>query len=258
MAQITLNSTGVASSGALALQSNGTTAAATIDTSQNLLVNTTNAGVGGLSVSVSKNINFAEDATQSYATLFRQSSSATLCLNYGYQIGNGADTWSSSIGTSTTRSSIAVGAGTLRFYTDTASTVVVGTNITPTERVRITSAGDVGIGTISPTYKLDVAGFSRGAIVHRTGSYSTGATTPSVSGVTVLYISNSSATTITNFTDGVNEQVIYLYFNDSNTTINRSNAYLAGGVNFVSTLGDMLVLMKNGSNWFEISRSVNA
>lgn len=36
MAQITLNSTGVASSGALALQSNGTTTAVTIDTSQNV------------------------------------------------------------------------------------------------------------------------------------------------------------------------------------------------------------------------------
>ena len=36
MAQITLNSTGVASSGTLALQSNGTTTAVTIDTSQNV------------------------------------------------------------------------------------------------------------------------------------------------------------------------------------------------------------------------------
>jgi hypothetical protein len=40
MAQITLNSTGVASSGALALQSNGTTTAVTIDTSQNVGIGT--------------------------------------------------------------------------------------------------------------------------------------------------------------------------------------------------------------------------
>ena len=40
MAQITLNSTGVASNGTLALQSNGTTTAVTIDTSQNVGVGT--------------------------------------------------------------------------------------------------------------------------------------------------------------------------------------------------------------------------
>jgi hypothetical protein len=267
-------------------------------------VNTTNAGVGGLSVSNSKNINFSESATSAYATLFRQNSSASLCLNYGYQIGAGANSWASSFAT-TARSSIAVGAGVIRFYTDASSTVAVGTDITPTERMRIDttgvnikgivnfeaisgssngwnvytytdnslrfnyngagadevtidSSGNVGIGNNSPTYKLDVAGFSRGAIVHRAASYNNGGTTLSVSGVTALFISNSSATTITNFTDGVNEQVIYLYFNDSNTTINRSNAYLAGGANFVSTRDDMLVLIKNGANWYEISRSANS
>jgi hypothetical protein len=40
MAQITLNSTGVASNGALVLQSNGTTAAVTVDTSQNVGIGT--------------------------------------------------------------------------------------------------------------------------------------------------------------------------------------------------------------------------
>jgi len=40
MAQITLNSTGVASSGALTLQSNGTTNAVTVDTSQNVGIGT--------------------------------------------------------------------------------------------------------------------------------------------------------------------------------------------------------------------------
>ena len=41
MAQITLNSTGVASNGSLVLQSNGTTAAVTVDTSQNVGVGVT-------------------------------------------------------------------------------------------------------------------------------------------------------------------------------------------------------------------------
>jgi hypothetical protein len=127
---------------------------ARIDSSGNLLVNTIVAGVGGLSVSNNKNINFAEDATSAYATLFRQDSSAALCLNYGYKIGSGANTWSSSIGTSTTRSSIAVGPGTIRFYTDTASTVAIGTNITPTLRATIDSAGNMVIGSVATNHKL--------------------------------------------------------------------------------------------------------
>ncbi len=111
---------------------------------------------------------------------------------------------------------------------------------------------------LEASYKLDVAGVAKGAIVHRYGSYSAGATTPSVSGATILIISNSSSTTITNFTDGVDGQVIYLYFIDSNTTINRSNCYLAGGSVFVSTFADMLVLVKSGTYWYEISRSANS
>jgi hypothetical protein len=47
MAQITLNSTGVASNGALVLQSNGTTAAVTVDTSQNVGVGVTPSAWGG-------------------------------------------------------------------------------------------------------------------------------------------------------------------------------------------------------------------
>lgn len=120
------------------------------------------------------------------------------------------------------------------------------------------TSGNIGIGTSSPSYLFDVAGIAKGGIVHRQGTYTGGSTTPSVSGITFLAISNSSSTTITNFTNGVDNQVIYLYFGDSNTTINRTNCYLAGGVNFVSTAADILVLIKYGAYWYEISRSANA
>jgi len=58
MAQITLNSTGVASSGTLALQSNGTTTAVTIDASQNVGVGVTPSAWGG-----GKNIQLAASSS---------------------------------------------------------------------------------------------------------------------------------------------------------------------------------------------------
>ena len=127
-----------------------------------------------------------------------------------------------------------------------------------TTAVTIDASQNVGIGTTSPTTKLEVAGFAKGAIVHRAGTYTAGATTPSVSEATFLQIANSSPTTITNFTNGETGQVIYLFFDDSNTTVNRTNCYLAGGANFVSTANDILVLLKKGSFWYEISRSANS
>jgi len=127
-----------------------------------------------------------------------------------------------------------------------------------TEAMRITSDGRLGIGTTTPSFLLTVAGLSSTGIVVRAGTYTTGSTTPSVLSISYLGIVNSSSTTITNFTDGSEGQIIYLYFQDSNTTINRNNCVLAGGVNFTSTVGDMLVLIKLSSYWYEICRSVNA
>ena len=72
-----------------------------------------------------------------------------------------------------------------------------------------------------------------------------------------MEIANASPTTITNFTNAYEGQVITLTFADANTTINRANAFLAGGVNFTSTASDTLVLKKLGSGWYEISRSLN-
>ena len=92
----------------------------------------------------------------------------------------------------------------------------------------------------------------------RAGTYTQGTTTPSVSSVSYMFIANSAPTTITNFTGGQAGQVIYLLFNDANTTINRSNAYLAGGTNFVSTANDTLTLVSDGTYWYEIARSANS
>ena len=94
--------------------------------------------------------------------------------------------------------------------------------------------------------------------VYRIGTYTAGDTTPSVLNVSHMIISNSGATSITNFTDAVNGQILTLIFNDANTTVTRNNAYLSLGLNFTSTANDTLTLIYNGGLWYEVSRSVNA
>ena len=92
----------------------------------------------------------------------------------------------------------------------------------------------------------------------KAGTYTAGVTTPSVSGVSFLSITNSSPTSITNFTGGTEGQILVLWFADANTTVTRSNAYLSGGVNFTSTANDTLTLLYLSPYWYEVARSVNA
>lgn len=101
-------------------------------------------------------------------------------------------------------------------------------------------------------------GLANLAWVQKAGTYTPGDTTPSVKGVSYLRITNAGATTITQFDDAVDGQVITLEFADANTTITRVNAFLAGGVNFTSGQDDVLTLRYRNSQWYEMARSVNA
>ena len=65
---------------------------------------------------------------------------------------NNSSFWHSN---TTTSAAIGLGDGILRFYTDSGLTA--NTNFIPSERMRITVGGNVGIGTTSPGQKLEVA-----------------------------------------------------------------------------------------------------
>ena len=143
------------------------------------------------------------------------------------------------------------GSAALTFYTRDSNTFL--------EKMRISASGNVLIGTTTDAgQKLQVAGMLNSGVSYRAATYTDGDTTPSVSGVSFLYIQNSAPTTITNFTGGINYQIITLIFNDTNTTITRNNAYLLGGLNFVSTAGDTLTLIYLTGLWYEVCRSINS
>jgi hypothetical protein len=78
-----------------------------------------------------------------------------------------------------------------------------------------------------------------------------------VGGLDVLTISASGATTVSNFSGGVEGQELTCYFGNANTTLLATNLYLAGAVNFVSTAQDTLTMVYISSFWREKCRSVN-
>lgn len=90
------------------------------------------------------------------------------------------------------------------------------------------------------------------------GVYSAGSSIPNVEGVGYLYVANASGVTITNFANGIEGQVLTLVFADSNTSVSRANAALAGGANFVSSASDTLTLVKGPGPWLEIGRAANS
>ena len=136
-----------------------------------------------------------------------------------------------------------------------ATTPLAGTEVLPI--VQSGATVKVAVSDLTAGRAVTANSMTAGQ-VYRIGTYTSGDTTPSVLGVSHMSISNTGATSITNFTNSVNGQILTLLFNDSNTTITRNNAYLFGGLNFTSTANDTLTLIQNGGLWYEVSRSVNA
>ncbi len=80
-------------------------------------------------------------------------------------------------------------------------------------------------------------------------------TTPSVNNADSAKTNNSSTTTITNFDDGYDGQQFTLRV-DANTTIqNNANIKLNNSVNYTPPSGGMITFLRDGSVWYEVSRT---
>jgi len=151
--------------------SEGGAEAARFDSAGNLLVGTSTTGSAGINLSLTYNIGWGQGAGESIPNIFRQSSSAATVLTNGYRYSATANGFASSYSSSWAKSAIALNDGSVRFYTDTAVTTAAGTDVTPTERARIDSSGNVGIGTTSPAAKLEVVAGTGSKLV---GTFRTG------------------------------------------------------------------------------------
>jgi hypothetical protein len=129
-----------------------------IDNGTNVLVGTNATGATGIGINPSYNYSVAEGSGNSYFNLFRQANSAATVIANGYKYSSTANGFASSTSNPWGRSAIALGYGTgvISFFADGISTVANGTNITPSERMRITPTGNVGIGETNPSGRLEV------------------------------------------------------------------------------------------------------
>ena len=135
----------------------------------NTLVTTSggNVGIGtsstpvSLSLTNSATLGWAQSATETVPAIFRQASSAATVVANGYKYTATANGFASGYSSSFAKSAISVGDGSVRFYTDTAAAVAVGTDVTPTERARIDSSGNLLVGKTAAN--SDNAGFEANA-----------------------------------------------------------------------------------------------
>jgi Chaperone of endosialidase len=116
----------------------------------------------------------------------------------------------------------AFGNGNIQFFTDGSSTVASGTAFTPTERMRITDAGNVGIGTASPSGRLNVS--TSGPSIIRNQETSVG----------VNSYWNASDGSLTIFGNVSNHPLTFITNNTERARIDNSGNLLVG----VTTPGD--------------------
>lgn len=96
-----------------------------------------------------------------YANIYAPYSTSGIVLATGFRGSTSADSYLSSYGSSMRRSGLRLNAFNddgIQFFSDTAATIAENAAYTPTERMRITPSGNVGVGTTGPSQKLHING----------------------------------------------------------------------------------------------------
>jgi hypothetical protein len=99
-------------------------------------------------------LTWSATASTRYASIFTAFSAADIVLGYGFHGSSSADSYLSSWTGTLANAGVRVGSGTVQFFTNTATAQTAGNAFTPTERMRLTSAGNLGIGTTAPAFAL--------------------------------------------------------------------------------------------------------
>lgn len=141
--------------------------------------------------------------------------------------------------------------------TGTPSTYPTGNYVSNNKTVNCTTSVYVADTPAGIPMAVNIPQFSNTWFAVTAGSTTVDVSIGATSAGRNFKITNSTPTTITNFTNGLDGQEITLYFADANTTINRANCFLAGGVNYTSGATYTLTLVKQGVYWYEKSRSNN-
>ena len=207
----------------------------------NVGIGVTNMGSTGLSIRNNYNFNVSEGVNSSFLNIFRQASSAATVIANGYKYSGNANAFASSYASNWAKSAIALNYGTIRFYTDTPATTASGTDVTPTERMRIDNGGSViiGAGATSGTPSADY----RSLEIGRQGNTITGAPWKSN-----LYFSTNATITAgsTTFT--------YRYLNELPTQMTMedgkfifSNAAAPSSVGQTITFNPRMIINSDGN-----------
>lgn len=169
--------------------------------------------------------------------------------DYGFTAGNGA-------AASATGTDVGGRGGTVTLTGGNGGNATVGSSTTGGAAGNITlAAGSAGTGTTAN----GATGFvqvSVGSLRHANSQNVASAATMLLTAGNLFHITGTTnIDTLNNCTSAENGRVVYLIFDDILTVGDANNLKLAGA--FVTTASDTLSLACDGSNWYELGRSVN-